>query len=217
MKKIPSMRTLLLVVMMTVPMVALAAGGAAELDKGFGTIGEVVDSFTKNVVRALATLAATLAMAAFFWGIVQYIWGVRDGDSKKVKAGNQFMIWGLIALFVMFSVWGIVKYAQKIFGITDNTIVIPQIDLSPATPRAPTPGSPSGLPSGGGASATPVDCSNPANEDRSCVVSGRVGTCTRNEEGTRGCYVNTGSGTASCSNPYEVRGADGTCAAPPGY
>jgi hypothetical protein len=38
------------------------------------------------------------------------------------------MMWGLIGLFVMFSVWGIVKFAQGVFGIQgDNVITVPNL------------------------------------------------------------------------------------------
>jgi hypothetical protein len=72
-------------------------------------------------------------MVAFFFGIVQFIWGTRDGDPTRAKNGKNFMLWGLIALFVMFSVWGIITYVQQIFGVTQNTITIPTIQINTGT------------------------------------------------------------------------------------
>ncbi|MEI6811062.1 MAG: thrombospondin type 3 repeat-containing protein, partial [Candidatus Nomurabacteria bacterium] len=68
---------------------------------------------------------------AFFFGIVQFIWSARQGsEGKGIQKGTQFMKWGLIALFVMFSVWGIVKFAQGVFGIQgDNTIIVPSLSF----------------------------------------------------------------------------------------
>ena len=126
MKKNRSVHALIFTsIVFMLPVITFAAG--QELSTGFTDIGRIVNVLTNTVVRALATLFATLAMVAFFYGIVQYIWGVRDGKPEKVKEGNKFMINGLLALFVMFSVWGIITYVQKIFGITGNTIVIPEV------------------------------------------------------------------------------------------
>ena len=133
MKKIPYLQILLficIVSFVSIPTLVFAQDGAAQINKGFDTFGGIITRFTQTIVRSLATLFATAAMVAFFYGIVQFIWGSRDGDATKAKNGKNFMLWGLIALFVMFSVWGIINYAQGIFGIAGkNTIVIPQIEL----------------------------------------------------------------------------------------
>ena len=72
----------------------------------------------------------SLAVIAFFWGIVQYIWGLREGNAKKVQDGNQVMIWGIVSLFVMFSIYGIIKLLQIWFGLNgSNVITIPEINI----------------------------------------------------------------------------------------
>ncbi len=89
-----------------------------------------VTQLSNGVVKSIAYMFLTLAVAAFFWGIVEYIWYKRRGDSEKTKIGQNFMLYGLLALFVMFSVWGIIKFAQNIIGIKDtNTIVIPSLEF----------------------------------------------------------------------------------------
>lgn len=94
------------------------------------TLKSVVSTFTSVVVTSLMGLFVASATAVFFYGIFRYIWGIREGDEVKVKAGNQLILWGLISLFVMTSAWGIVKYTQNIFGIdTQTTIFIPNANL----------------------------------------------------------------------------------------
>ena len=104
-----------------------------------GPLGSLVDlanTLAGGVVTSLGYLMFTLAVVAFFWGIVQFIWAARGGDAGKgVENGKQFMLWGIIALFVMFSVWGIVKFAQGVFNIQGQTsITIPNIQLLGSTP-----------------------------------------------------------------------------------
>jgi hypothetical protein len=132
------------------PTLAFAAG-EQQLVQSFGSVKTIIDSFTSGILSSLGTLFATAALVAFFYGIVQYIWGVRDGKPEKVNAGNKFMLWGLIALFVMFSVWGIIIFFQRIFGISgQSSIVIPKIEIGgssalptydtglPNSPNSPT-------------------------------------------------------------------------------
>jgi len=59
----------------------------------------------------LATPAiAGLALLAFFWGLAKFIFSA--GDEEKRSEGKKIMIWGIIALFVMVSIWGIVIFVS---------------------------------------------------------------------------------------------------------
>ena len=49
-----------------------------------------------------------MALLAFFWGLAKYIF--HSNDEEKKAEGKNIMIWGIVALFVMASVWGIVKF-----------------------------------------------------------------------------------------------------------
>ena len=60
----------------------------------------------------------------FIWGVVQYV--INSGEEAKKDKGKQFMLWGLIALTVMVSVWGLVDILGATFGV-DDTSVIPQV------------------------------------------------------------------------------------------
>ena len=166
---------------------AVAFAAVSQVTGGFEDIGGIVNSFTKNIVSTLGTLFATAAMVAFFYGIVQYIWGVRDGKPDKVTAGNKFMISGLVALFVMFSVWGIITYTQTIFGIQGrNTIVIPHFDIQAGTanpgtnPATPPPNN--GLPVAPPATTQPNRCDGLSEIQRAACLSAQSSpTCGANE------------------------------------
>lgn len=117
-----------------------------------GTLVDLSNTLATGVVTSLGYLMFTLAVVAFLWGMVQFIWNARSGDAGKgVENGKQFMLWGLIALFVMFSVWGIIKFTQGVFNIQGQTsIIIPNIKVLGSSPSAT-----------GGTVTTPVtDCPN---------------------------------------------------------
>lgn len=107
----------------------VSAQTKVEVSSGIKSFGDLIDLLTNTVVKSMATLLLSLALLAFFYGLVEYIWAKRQGNGDKVKAGNDFMTWGLVALFVMFSVYGIIKFAQStLFGSTNMTeITIPNI------------------------------------------------------------------------------------------
>ncbi len=118
--KIKSLSKALLFLVFFFPLISYAAEGA--------TFRSLVETFTSTIVNSAITFLIVSATAAFFYGVVKYIFGLRDGDEKVVKEGNQFLIWGMISLFVMISAWGIINYAQNIFGIQGNAaITVPNI------------------------------------------------------------------------------------------
>ncbi len=70
------------------------------------------------------TIVFGLALVYFFWGTGQFI--LNAGDQKKREEGRQKILWGIIALFVMASIWGIVAFIGSTLGIdtrVDTTIV----------------------------------------------------------------------------------------------
>jgi hypothetical protein len=71
-----------------------------------------------RLVGALVPILITLALVAFFWGLIRYLW--KGGDKASVANSKQLMIWGLVSLFVMVSVWGIVRLAQDALGVNPN-------------------------------------------------------------------------------------------------
>lgn len=49
---------------------------------------------------------------------------INPNNEEKRKQGKQYMIWGIIALFVMVSIWGLVAILTNTFGIK---LLIPQL------------------------------------------------------------------------------------------
>jgi len=90
------------------PLVALAQYGTlAPIQQFIISIG--------NIVALLIPITIGIAMVFFFWGLVQYIRKPEAAEGKKI------MIAGILALFVMVSIWGIIKLAQTaILGGTNQ-------------------------------------------------------------------------------------------------
>lgn len=77
------------------------------------TVNDVVSWAHQLIVNFIIPFLFALATAAFIWGVIEYF--LNPDNEEKKKKGKSFIIGGLLALFVMLSVWGIV-------GILNNTI-----------------------------------------------------------------------------------------------
>ncbi|MFA6519796.1 MAG: hypothetical protein WCT41_03190 [Candidatus Paceibacterota bacterium] len=56
------------------------------------------------------------AFAAFIWGVVNYFFLHGDEEAKR-EEGRKFIVWGLIGIVVLFSVWGFVNIVLSTLGI----------------------------------------------------------------------------------------------------
>ena len=65
-------------------------------------------------VNRATPILAGLALLVFFWGMVKFIFNA--GDEEKRKQGKMVMGWGIIALFVVVSIWGIVRFISYSVG-----------------------------------------------------------------------------------------------------
>jgi hypothetical protein len=79
-------------------------------------------ALANTVLNAMIGLFITLAIVIFFWGLIRYLTAV--GEEKS--AGLQIMFYGVLAIFVMVSIWGIIRLLQSTFSVTSTSPVIPQ-------------------------------------------------------------------------------------------
>jgi len=92
------------------PLAAFAAGGASNL----GGLLNMVNS----IVQFLIPMVIALGVLYFLWSVFSYI-GAGD-DEEKRKAARGKMIYGVIAIFVMVSLWGLVNFIGGTLGL-DST------------------------------------------------------------------------------------------------
>ena len=83
---------------------------------------DLVGYVTCIIGKSVIPLIFSLAVAMFVWGVVQFV--INSNEEVKKEKGRQFMVWGIIALAVMVSVWGLVRVLGNTFGIE---YAIPQV------------------------------------------------------------------------------------------
>jgi hypothetical protein len=79
------------------------------------TITGIVDKINNEILQPLIILLFVIATIAFFWGLITYLIG-GGGDVKKIEAGRTVMVWGIAALLLMSSAWGVVRVLCNFFG-----------------------------------------------------------------------------------------------------
>ncbi len=85
---------------------------------GLGGILDLVGCLLKKTIPILITMAVIV----FIYGIVVYI---KNADNSEMrKEGNKAMLYGLVALFVMVSIWALVQVLGATIGVD---VVIPQL------------------------------------------------------------------------------------------
>ncbi|MBI5470085.1 hypothetical protein HY968_02070 [Candidatus Kaiserbacteria bacterium] len=110
MRKIIGVSTLVLA-NLALPVAVLAQ---ATTGTGAGLFGAL--SLVAGFLNGLIGILITLAIIVFFWGLVQYLVNVGEQKSEGLK----IMFYGLIAIFVMVSIWGILRIMQATFGISST-------------------------------------------------------------------------------------------------
>jgi len=57
-----------------------------------------------------------LAIAYFFWSVVRNLWGFDGASEERSQKLRETLIWGILVLFVMVSIWGIIEILQITLG-----------------------------------------------------------------------------------------------------
>jgi Type IV secretion system pilin len=85
---------------------------------GFLTAGSTFSSAIQSlisIINLLVGVLSALAIVVFFWGLVRYI--KDSGDAHDHAEGRERILWSLIALFILFSLWGILSLMSiALFG-----------------------------------------------------------------------------------------------------
>ena len=95
----------IILILLIIPNITFAVGIIDIIDAAFGLVNSV-----------LIPLAFAVCLLYFFWGVAKYI-RTGAGSDKAAEEGKRVMIWGIVGLFVAFSVWGIISFIQSELSI----------------------------------------------------------------------------------------------------
>ena len=72
----------------------------------------------KGILNAVVPIIIALAVVYVLWGVVQSFFLSKEEDRK---AGHFKILYGIIALFVMVSIWGLVNILVQTAGLSNTT------------------------------------------------------------------------------------------------
>jgi hypothetical protein len=105
-------RALIVALAIAAPGAALAAGsGLNYLD---GVLRKAADVIINPLIRGLFAAALVL----FFWGVMQFIRGATDESARET--GKRHMLWGIVGMAVMVSVFAVIRLATSQIGVTPD-------------------------------------------------------------------------------------------------
>ena len=79
--------------------------------------------FLSTILNGIIGLFITLAIVVFFWGLIKYLWSIGPDDAHE---GLKIMFWGVVAIFVMVSIWGIIGLVQRSLRVQSTEPIIPK-------------------------------------------------------------------------------------------
>ena len=93
-----------------------------------GAVSNVNDVFAlaESILGKLAPMLVAVAVVILLIAILGYI--KAGGDEEKKKTYKDLMIYGIIGLFVMVSVWGLVAILSGTFNLNND---IPDVNVLP--------------------------------------------------------------------------------------
>jgi len=86
------------------------------------TLKGITDAL-QGILGVAVPFVAGLALFYFIWGLVTFI--AKSGEETARTEGKSKMIWGIVALFVMVSVWGLVRLVANSFQIGTGSVEQP--------------------------------------------------------------------------------------------
>jgi len=94
------------------------------------SVGSILTTI-KGILDAIIPIIFVIALIIFLWGLAMWLLSAGD-DAARAQARN-IMIYGVIVLFVMISVWGLVRVLTSTFGLDTTNLQsgeIPGVDAT---------------------------------------------------------------------------------------
>jgi Type IV secretion system pilin len=97
-------------------------------------IGDLICKLN-DILSAIIPFLILLGVVYFVWGVVQYVIG---DDEEAKKKGKDRMIYGIIGLVVIVSLWGLVAIVTNTFKLNNTTPIVTNLTPTPKSQASGT-------------------------------------------------------------------------------
>ncbi len=80
-------------------------------------VGDSSSGIIGAINQAIVPTILALAFLFFVYKVVEYFFFKSEGSEEKIKEGREFVMWGILGLVVLFSVWALVGLLLSTLGI----------------------------------------------------------------------------------------------------
>ena len=108
----------------TVPSILCALPGDMKIQ-------DILNYGTCLIFKSFVPLVLGFSFLVFVWGVFQFVAGAQE-EAKREK-GRQFIIWGLIAMSVIVSIYSLINVISGSFGIQSAG---PKVEVDSTTPQS---------------------------------------------------------------------------------
>ncbi len=77
------------------------------------------------ILNPIIVFMFVVALLVFFWGLVQFIYNA--GSDSGRDTGKQHIIWGIVGMFIMVAVYGIIGLILNTFGLSSPEYIAPML------------------------------------------------------------------------------------------
>lgn len=101
--------------------ISVFAQGTQPVSSGVGcsssmsTLADIFNWATCILSKSVIPLIVTIALVVFMYGVVEYM--INADKEEKRAEGRKYMLWGIISLFVMLSIFGILAVLGNTFDL----------------------------------------------------------------------------------------------------
>lgn len=78
-------------------------------------INDVMQRFEEFIILPAVMIVFAAGFFLFVWGFVEFLWNLNSGGDNK--EGKSHMLWGIVGMFIMVSVYGILNILDNTFGL----------------------------------------------------------------------------------------------------
>jgi hypothetical protein len=85
------------------------------------TIIPFLNRINAFVLNPIILLLFAISVVYFFYGIVKFLSTGAEGVDKSRKEAQSAILWGLVGMIIMFSVYGLIRFVLDTFGVEPVT------------------------------------------------------------------------------------------------
>ncbi len=82
--------------------------------QGAQAVQPIIDKFVQFVLNPALMVVFSLGLLIFVFGLVEFLVALSKG--AETKRGRDHMLWGIVGMFIMVSVFGIIRILNDTFG-----------------------------------------------------------------------------------------------------